>query len=70
MLTIDERTASLMQALDGGAGPAVFQRLLRTALQEVARDQRHACAEALTSAGLTASSYNAAHAAVLAAEMK
>ena len=74
MLTIDERTASLMQALDGGAGPAVFQRQLRTAMQEVARDQRELCADALVhipcKPDLGYVAWRDAHAAVMAAEMK
>ena len=74
MLTIDERTASLMQALDGGAGPAVFQRQLRTAMQEVARDQQTACANAVLEACNHATRYKVRgetiYQAVLAAELK
>lgn len=49
MATIDERTENLKRRLfDNFDNQSTVRQIIRTALQEVARDQRHACADAVT----------------------
>lgn len=77
--TVDERVEDLMQQLpyaNKTAGGVVgFRRVLRLALLEIARDQRHGCAEAVM--GVAGDNNNpwmidkdAAHAAVMNTRIK
>ena len=69
MTTIDERVAALMSQLPYAnkteGGVVGFRAALQNALLQVARDQRHTCAEALLAIDRNAWSLDAAHNAVM-----
>jgi hypothetical protein len=78
-MTIDERLKVLMNTLDPDMPYRDFKAAIRSALLEVARDQRHACAEAVNGCEQwlnaleysgTAINLNEAHQAVMNAEIK
>jgi hypothetical protein len=66
---IDERVTVLMRQLPYAnkteGGVRGFEGLVRLVLLETARDQRHACAEALLAIDRNAWSLDAAHSAVM-----
>lgn len=72
-MTIDERVAALSGSRMSTTNEA-FERRLRLAFLEVARDQRHACADSLTTLQAKPDvgyiDWNEAHQAVMNAEIK
>lgn len=52
-MTIDERVAQMMMDNISFGTAEIYERWLRRHLLEVARDQRHACAEAVNATPTT-----------------
>jgi hypothetical protein len=68
-MTIDEHINTLVEHKNDESG--LFRLYARTALLEVARDQRHACVEALHTVGHDGFlNYHETHQAVMNAEIK